>query len=98
MYDPEIVFMADKINQYGKKAVFEIDSPKGYGFKTEFSTEEFTSATRWILYNEDQQVAAFVLPATCRPEGFLAAKKAGTLVILKQNEEKSFTVITGLKD
>ena len=97
MYDPEIVFMADHIDQYGKNAVFEIDSPKGYGFKTEFSTDDFSSATRWIMYNQDLQVAAFVLPATCRPEGFLAAKKAGTLIMLKPNEEKSFTVYTGLK-
>ena len=97
MYDPEIVFMADDIYKYGEKAVFEIDSPKGYGFKTEFSTKDFTSATRWILYNGDQQVSAFVLPATCRPEGFLAAKKANTLVMVQPNEEKEFSVLTGLK-
>ena len=97
MYDPEIVFMADDINKYVKNAVFEITSPQGYGFKTEFSTEDFTSATRWILYNEDQQVAAFVLPATCRPEGFLAAEKKGTLIMLKPNEERLFNVQTGLK-
>lgn len=97
MYDPEIVFMADNLTQYAKHAIFEIDSPKGYGFKTEFATSEFPCATRWLLYNGDQQVAAFVLPATCRPEGFLAAKKAGTLVILKPGEEKSFLVTTGKK-
>lgn len=97
MYDPEIVFMADGIDRYGEQAIFEIDSPKGYGFKTEFSTKDFTSATRWILYNQDQQVAAFVLPATCRPEGFLAAKKSNTLVYLKPQEEKIFKVETGLK-
>ena len=57
----------------------------------------FTSATRWIMKNDDLQVAAFVLPATCRPEGFLAAKKAGTLLYLKPNEKKTFTVLTGLK-
>lgn len=97
MYDPEIVFMADNINKYTEKAVFEITSPQGYGFKTEFSTQDFTNATRWLLYNGDQKVAAFVLPATCRPEGFLAAKKVGTLVMLKTGEEKIFNVQTGLK-
>ena len=97
MYDPEIVFMADNINKYTEKAVFEITSPQVYGFKTEFSTQDFTNATRWLLYNGDQKVAAFVLPATCRPEGFLAAKKAGTLVMLKSGEEKIFNVQTGLK-
>lgn len=50
-----------------------------------------------IMKNDDLQVAAFVLPATCRPEGFLAAKKAGTLLYLKPNEKKTFTVLTGLK-
>lgn len=97
MYDPEIVFMADNIKEYGDKAIFEIDSPDGYGFKTEFLTEDFNSATRWILYNGDQQVSAFVLPATCRPEGFLGAKKANTLVMVQPNEEKTFSVLTGLK-
>ena len=64
--------------------------------RTDFSTKDFTSATRWMK-NDDLQVAAFVLPATCRPEGFLAAKKAGTLLYLKPNEKKTFTVLTGLK-
>lgn len=97
MYDPEIVFMADNIKEYEDRAIFEMDSPDGYGFKTEFLTTDFNSATRWILYNGDQQVSAFVLPATCRPEGFLAAKKANTLVMVQPNEEKEFSVLTGLK-
>ncbi|WP_196607517.1 aldose 1-epimerase family protein [Pectinatus frisingensis] len=97
MYDPEIVFMADDVKKYAARAVFEMDSPKGYGFATEFSTSDFPCATRWIMYNGDLQVAAFVLPATCRPEGFLAAKKAGTLVMLDPNEEKTFSVLTGKK-
>jgi hypothetical protein len=38
-----------------------------------------------------------VLPATCRPEGFNAAEKAGTLIKLGVGEERSFTIITGKK-
>lgn len=97
MYDPEIVFMADRIDQYGERAVFEIDSPHGYGFKTEFATADFPNVTRWLLYNGDQQVAAFALPATCRPEGFLAAQKAGTLIWLAAGQERTFSVKTGKK-
>lgn len=97
MYDPEIVFMADYINQYQEDATFEISSPEGYTYFAKFSTKQFSHATRWLLYNGDQQVSAFVLPATCRPEGFLAAEKAGTLITLAPGEEKSFTVITGKK-
>ncbi len=46
----------------------------------------------------EQQVGAFVLPATCRPEGFLAAKKAGSLIMLKPKETKSFSVTTGIEN
>ena len=97
MYDPEIVFMADKIEQYGDLAEFEIASPEGYTFFTKFSTQEFKYATRWILYNGDQQVAAFVLPGTCRPEGFTAAQKAKSLILLEPGEQRVFSVTTGKK-
>lgn len=97
MYDPEIVFMADSIDKRADSAVFELASPKGYTYFTAFSTKEFPHATRWLLYNADQQVAAFVLPATCRPEGFSAAKKAGTLIYLQAGQERNFSVTTGKK-
>jgi hypothetical protein len=97
MYDPEIVFFVDHLNQYQNEAVFEMASPQGVTFFTKFSTDEFNYATRWLLYNEDQQVGAFVLPATCRPEGFLAAKNSGSLIKLSPGEKKSFRVVTGKK-
>lgn len=96
MYDPEIVFFADDLPQYGDEAQFELQSPEGYAFMTRFSTAAFPHATRWILYNPSQQVAAFVLPATCRPEGFLAAQRAGTLIALAPGEQRAFSVETGL--
>lgn len=97
MYDPEIVFFADRINQYQEIAEFEMISPDGTVFFTQFSTAELNYATRWILHNCDQQVGAFVLPATCRPEGYLAAEKSGTLLKLDAGEERTFTVVTGKK-
>lgn len=97
MYDPEIVFFADDLDKYQSEAEFEMISADGNTFFTRFSTAELNYATRWILHNNDQQVGAFVLPATCRPEGFQAAKKAGTLLSLGAGEEKSFTVVTGKK-
>lgn len=97
MYDPEIVFFADNLDKYQEQVVFEMTAPTGTAFFTKFSTTQFNYATRWLLYNGDQQVGAFVLPATCRPEGFLAAQKAGTLIMLPPGEQKSFRVITGKK-
>ncbi|GAK87409.1 putative uncharacterized protein STY3991 [Vibrio ponticus] len=69
MYDPEIVYCLDNVAQYVDKAQFKMQ----VGNKTlvtEFSTQEFNSVTRWILRSGDQQVAAYALPATCRPEAF----------------------------
>lgn len=95
MYDPEIVFFADHLENYGENLNFEMESPKGFKFFTEFSSKDFNFATRWLLYNGDQKVAAFVLPGTCRPEGFNAAKAKGSLIYLKPQERRIFKVVTG---
>lgn len=96
MCDPEIVFFADDLPQYAEHVTFSLTSPQGYGFSTTFDTAQFSHATRWLLHNADQQVAAFVLPATCRPEGYLAAERAGTLLTLAPGESREFEVETGL--
>lgn len=95
-YDPEIVFFIDNISKYTDKAEFFMSSPNGTRFVTRFSTDQFNYGTRWILYNGDQQVAAFILPSTCRPEGFLAARKSGSLIMIPAGETKAFKVSTGI--
>ncbi|MGR5130834.1 aldose 1-epimerase family protein [Vibrio alfacsensis] len=95
MHDPEVVYCLDDISRFTERAVFKMDIG-GKHLVTEFNTNEFNSATRWILCNGDQQVAAYVIPATCRPEGFLAAKEKGTLIYLAPNEERCFHVRTGI--
>ncbi|EEH63685.1 hypothetical protein HMPREF0044_0704 [Gleimia coleocanis DSM 15436] len=96
-FDPEIVYFADNLPQYGERAEFDLTSPDGVTFTAAFNTADFPVATRWILHNEDQKVAAFVLPGTSRPEGFKAAEAAGMLVWLAAGEVKSFCVTTGIK-
>jgi hypothetical protein len=95
-YDPEIVFFADKLDRYTDRPEFRMTAPDGVTFVTRFASAELNYATRWILYNGDQQVAAFVLPATCRPEGFLAAQNSGSLIQLAPAQTRSFTVTTGI--
>ncbi|MFP7697340.1 aldose 1-epimerase family protein [Trueperella sp. LYQ143] len=97
-FDPEIVYFADDLSQYGRELSFELEHPDGTRFVTRFSSEDFPCATRWILCNPDQKVTAFVLPATSRPEGFLAAQRAGTLIHLAAGETKTFHVTTGIKE
>lgn len=91
-YDPEIVWFADDLPQYGS----DIEVTMG-DFFTKFDSTQFPVATRWVLYNADQQVAAFVLPGTSRPEGANAARKAGTLIELPAGETRQFHVRTGLR-
>ncbi|MGY6027321.1 aldose 1-epimerase family protein [Phytobacter sp. AG2a] len=96
LYDPEIVFFADKLEGYTATPEFRMEAPDGTAFVTRFSSAELNYVTRWILYNGDQQVAAFALPATCRPEGFLAARRNGSLIELAPRQTRSFTVTTGI--
>ena len=96
-FDPEIVYFADDLPQYGEDMKFTMTSPDGTVFATQFKSSDFQVATRWILYNPDQQVAAFVLPGTSRPEGFLAAEKAGTVVRVEPGATRTFVVTTGVE-
>ncbi|NIY48280.1 aldose 1-epimerase family protein [Cedecea colo] len=95
-YDPEIVFFADKLDAWTDKPEFSMIAPDGTTFVTRFASSELNYVTRWILYNGDQQVAAFALPATCRPEGFLAAQHNGTLMQVEPQQTRTFTVTTGI--
>lgn len=95
--DPEIVFFMDNLAQYSPQPEFRMTSKDGMTFVTRFNSAELNYATRWILYNGDQKVGAFVLPATCRPEGFLAAKNNQTLIWLAAGESRQFTVTTGVE-
>lgn len=96
-YDPEIVFFSKDLKSIVPEAEFRVDIGNGKNFLTKFSTQQFPIATRWILYNADQQVNAFAIPGTSTPEGFTAAKKAGTLIMLDAKESRNFEVTTGLE-
>ena len=97
MYNPEIVFFMDNLQQYQQQLEYRMHSPKGHTYLAKFSSEQFNYATRWILFNADQQVGAFVLPATCRPEGYLAAEKSGALIKLQPKQTRYFSVTTGIE-
>lgn len=95
-YDPEIVFFADRLDRYTDRPEFRMIAPDGTTFVTRFASSELNYVTRWILYNGDQQVAAFALPATCRPEGFLAAQRNGALLQVEPLQTRAFSVTTGI--
>jgi hypothetical protein len=95
-YDPEIVYFMDDLSKYADNLEFKMVLEGGRVLITKFNSSEFNFATRWLLYNGDQKVAAYVLPATCRPEGYLAAKESGSLIMLETDAVRTFTVETGV--
>ncbi|SDU94480.1 aldose 1-epimerase family protein [Pseudomonas mucidolens] len=96
LYDPEIVFFFDEVGTDAEgQAHFLLDHPDGTAFYTRYRPEQFEHAARWILHNPDQQVAAFVLPATCEPEGYNAEKAKGNLRSLAAGASTAFSVTTG---
>ena len=96
LYDPEIVCFFDGVQaDAGGRAHFLLNHPDGAGFYTGYRPDQFDHAARWILHNPDQQVAAFVLPATCEPEGYLAESAKGHVRSLAAGATADFSVTTG---
>jgi Domain of unknown function (DUF4432) len=96
LYDPEIVSFFDGVGTDERgDAHFFLDHPDGTAFYTRYSPKEFSHAARWVLYDADQQVAAFILPATCEPEGYQAERAKGNVRSLAPGEQASFSLVTG---
>ncbi|AKM04755.1 aldose 1-epimerase family protein [Burkholderia pyrrocinia] len=96
LYDPEIVFfMNGAETDADGVAHFLLAHPDGGAFHTAYRPEQFPHATRWILHNADQQVAAFALPSTCEPEGYEAERRKGHVAALAPGATRRFDVVTG---
>ncbi|VVP90783.1 hypothetical protein PS918_03212 [Pseudomonas fluorescens] len=96
LYDPEIVFFFDGVRaDAAGHAHFLLSHPNGAAFYTGYRPEQFEHAARWVLHNADQQVAAFVLPATCEPEGYRAESAKGHVRSLAAGDTAAFSVTTG---
>ncbi|NUT76107.1 aldose 1-epimerase family protein [Pseudomonas sp. C1C7] len=96
LYDPEIVFFFDGVRADSTgHAHFLLSHADGAAFYTRYRPDQFEHAARWILHNPDQQVAAFVLPATCEPEGYRAESAKGYVRTLAAGAKAAFSVTTG---
>ncbi|MDD7972805.1 DUF4432 family protein [Roseinatronobacter alkalisoli] len=67
-----------------------LERPQGDGFAMSYATAEFGHMVRWILHGADAKVAAFALPSTCEPEGYLAERTKGNVGVLHPGETRSF--------
>jgi hypothetical protein len=90
-YDPEQVFYI-KGSRPGSDGLvhFMMERREGDGFTIDWDLNAMPHVIRWILANSDQRVAAFAMPATCEPEGYLAEKRKGNVRSLAGGARAAF--------
>jgi len=98
-YDPEQVFYIRglPVDAEGKTHQM-LQLPSGDGFAISYPVAAFPKTVRWIFVSGDAQVAAFALPSTCEPEGYLAEKAKNNVSILASGERAIFPVRLGYLD
>lgn len=111
--DPSVMEVLDEPERYDPEQVFYIRGlptdadgkthqmmqlADGDGFAISYPVEAFPKTVRWILVNGDAQVAAFALPSTCEPEGYLTEKAKNNVRILASGERAIFPVRLGYLD
>jgi hypothetical protein len=98
-YDPEQVFYLSGLRtDAAGKTHLMLRRPEGDAFLVSYDPGPFPHVVRWVLYNADQQVAAFALPSTCEPEGYLAESRKGHVRSLAPGATAAFGVRTGYLD
>ena len=84
--DPELVLtMKAKADAEGWAHALQVH-PDGTADFVSFRPEELNYAVRWITRGADQDALGLVLPATAEPDGYLAARERGRLVVVAPGE------------
>ena len=90
-YDPEQVFYIKGLRPSDDGLVrFLMWRREGDAFAIAWDPAVMPHTIRWILANSDQRVAAFAMPATCEPEGYIAEKRKGHVRTLAGGAKASF--------
>lgn len=98
-YDPEQVFYIKGASPGSDGFVhFMMARREGDGFTISWDLGTMPHVIRWVLANSDQRVAAFAMPATCEPEGYLAEKRKGNVRSLAGGAKASFLTRVGYVD
>ena len=95
---PELFYVRDPATDPQGLAHLLLQRPAGDGFALSYRPAEFPKLVRWIFVNGDTEVAAFALPSTCEPEGYLAEKAKGNVRMLAPGETARFSTRLGYVD
>ena len=88
-FDPEAVFFIDYLADENGWAHSMQIHPKGYADYIAFKPSQLPKATRWISRTADQDAIALVEAGTAEPEGYLAEKAKGNVIVLQPGEQFS---------
>ncbi len=86
-FDPEAVFFIDYISDKDGWAHSMQIHPGGCADYIAFKPEQLPKATRWISRTADQDAIALVEAGTNQPEGYLAEKAKGEIMVLQPGEQ-----------
>ena len=82
MFDPEAAIFIDYLaDEEGWAHSLQIH-PQGYADYIAHRPEQLPRATRWLCRTADQDALAIAEPGTAEPEGYLAEKAKGNLLVL----------------
>lgn len=86
-FDPEAVFFIDYLSGENGWAHSMQIHPEGYADYIAFRPEQLPKATRWISRTADQDAIALVEAGTNQPEGYVAEKAKGHILVLQPGEQ-----------
>lgn len=98
MFDPEAAIFIDyKADNDGWAHSLQIH-PDGRGDYVAHRPSQLPRATRWLCRTPDQDAMALVEPGTAEPEGYLAEKSKGNLLVLEPQGVFRAEMIVGALD
>lgn len=95
MFDPEVVFFIDYLNDSnGWSHTLQIH-PDGNADYLRHKPAELPIGVRWICRTADQDALGMILPATAEPEGYHAEKAKGNIKNLQAGEKFHYLIELG---
>jgi hypothetical protein len=96
--DPEVVLAINPLPGKDGWATSMQIHPDGAADFVSYKPSEFAHSLRWICRSADQEALGLLLPSTAEPDGYLAERAKGNLLIVNPKTEARFVFECGALD
>ena len=96
--DPEVVLAINPLPGRDGWATSMQIHPDGAADFVSYRPSEFAHSLRWISRSADQEALGLLLPSTAEPDGYLAERAKGNLLIVNPKAEVHFSFDCGALD